>query len=214
MARKYRMHGLEGIKEDAMEVGAVGIGAVAGIFAAKSVGGFLGDMAWAKDLKDLTNPTDEQIKAAKPKTWAPYVIAAVPVAVGIGVVYAADKYNLKGAARSAAVGIAAGMVATAIGNVIIAAAPETAKTLKLAGLGASVDTYDTGLLAGLGEIDATVSAYMRRGLMGSPTQVERLISGQAFAGAPILVQPADAGMIGSPSVAQQLSGAPLSATLM
>jgi hypothetical protein len=191
MARKYRMHGLAGIKEDAMEVGAVGVGAVAGIFVAKSVGGYLGDMDWAK------KPGAD----GKPPAWAPYAIAAVPVAVAVGIVYAADKYALKGAARSVAVGAAAGMVATAIGNVIIAASPDFAATLKLQGLGASVDTYDSGLLAGLGEFDASVARYM---MAGSPTQVQRLM------GAPVQVQ----ALAGAPVQVQALAGAPMSATLM
>lgn len=206
MARKYRMHGLEGIKEDAVELLAVGGGAVVGIAAAKAVTGFIEGMAWTRDGLPEGEVTKEQIAAAKFKTWAPYASAAVPLVVGAAVIYGANKAGLKDNARKAAVGVAAGMAAVAIGKVVLAAAPDLAKKVYLNGLGA--DTYDTGLLAGLGEIDATVAAYMNRSLMGYPTEV------QTLQGAPILVQPASAGMIGSPTVAQQLSGAPLSATLM
>jgi hypothetical protein len=213
MARKHRMYGLDGIKEDAVELLAVGGGAVVGIAAAKAVTGFIEGMAWTRDgLPEGAEPTKEQIAAAKFKTWAPYASAAVPLVVGAGVIFAANKANLQGNARKAAVGVAAGMAAVAIGKIVVAAAPDLAKKVYLNGLGA--DNYDTGLLAGLGEIDATVAAYMNRGLMGYPTQIQELRSSSSFAGAPILVQNASEGMIGSPTVAQQLSGAPLSATLM
>ena len=185
MARKhYRMHGLEGIKEDAMEVAAVGVGAVAGIAIAQKVTDYIDGMEWAKG-----------------KTWAEYVSAAVPLAVGIGIVFAADKYALKGAARSAAVGVAAGMAAKGIGKALRAASPSTADTLGLKGLGASVDTYDSGLLAGLGQFDASVARYM---MAGAPTQVQTLM------GAPVQVQ----ALAGAPVQVQALAGAPMSATLM
>jgi hypothetical protein len=189
MARKYKMHGLEGIKEDAMEVAAVGVGAVAGIAIATKVVSYLGDMAWAKDEKGVAKPA------------AAYGIAALPLVVGVGVLFAADKYALKGAARSAAVGVAAGMAAKTIGAVVKIASPDMSAKIGLSGLGAMVDTYDSGLLAGLGEFDASVARYM---MAGAPTQVQTLM------GAPIQVQ----AFAGAPTQVQTLSAAPMSATLM
>lgn len=206
MARKHRMYGLAGLKEDSMELLAVGGGAVVGVATAKAVTGYLEDMDWAKPTAD------------NKKTWVPYASAAVPLAVGIGVIFAADKAKLSGNARKAAVGVAAGMAAVAIGKVVTALAPETAAKFKLAGLGAT-DSYDLGLLAGLGEVDATVRAYMQPMLgSGFPVSVQELRPA-GLSGAAISVESAKVGQsfhglgTGSPTVSQVVSG-PLSATLM
>jgi hypothetical protein len=198
----------------------IGASALVGAGVAKAVVKFAGEIGLEKaedgsiPAKKKDGTTDN--KAMLPE-WAP---GLVPVVVAAGIAWGADKYSLKGQAKNAAVGVAAGMFAYGIGKTIVAVLPKAkadeeaklgdsiAKYLPFNGLSAAVDNYDTGLLAGLGEIDATVAAYMNRGLMGSPTQV------QTLSGAPILVQDARAGMIGSPTIAQQLSGAPLSATLM
>jgi hypothetical protein len=188
MARHYRMHGLAGIKEDAMEIGAVGVGAVAGVVVAKAVTGWVAGQSWTKDDKGAT------------AMWAQYVNALLPAAVGLGVIYGANKAALRGAARQAALGVAGGMVAVSVAKVVTAISEPTAKSLMLTPL-AGVDTYDSGLLAGLGEMDASVARYM---MAGSPTQVQTLM------GAPIQVQ----AFAGAPTQVQALAGAPMSATLM
>lgn len=233
MARKHAMHGLAGLQEDAMDVVVTGASALVGASVARMVTDFAADIGveyqknadgtFVKDTGGnkvaVVGTTDKPNKPTLPAVLPPLI----PLAVGVGIVWAGDKYKLSGKAKQAALGVAAGMAAYGIAKAVVAILPKKkddpsdkntdkagdtfAKYIPFAGLGA-VDTYDTGLLAGLGNIDATVAAYMNRGLMGSPTEA------YALQGAPILVQPANAGMIGSPAVAQQLSGAPLSATLM
>ena len=219
MARKYKMQGLAGLMEQSTDVAVIGASALVGASVAKSVVMFAGEIGIEKDangVKLATKADGSENKAMLPE-WAPGLI---PVAVAAGIAWATDKYSLKGQAKNAAVGVAAGMFAYGIGKTVVAILPKKkagetedkagdmiAKYIPFNGLGGP-DTYDTGLLAGLGQIDATVAAYMNRSLMGYPTEV------QTLQGAPILVQDARAGMIGSPTVAQQLSGAPLSATLM
>ena len=189
MARKTLMHGLAGIKEDAMEVLSVGVGAVAGVAAAKAVTGWVESQSWVKDEK------------GEQAMWAKVVVPLIPLAVGVGVVYLADKQKLKGSARQAAIGVAAGMAAVSVGKAVKAVSSDLASKLYLNGLGANVDTYDSGLLAGLGEMDASVARYM---MAGSPTQVQTLM------GAPIQVQ----ALAGAPTQVQTLAAAPMSATLM
>lgn len=199
MARKYRMHGLEGIKEDAIELLAVGGGAVVGIAAAKAVTGYIEGMDWAKSAAAAADWKKSAVKFGVP---------VIPLAVGAAIIFGADKAGLSGNARKAAVGVAAGMAAVSIGKLVVAAVGEdTAKKFYLMGLGASVDSYDTGLLAGLGEMmpNASVSAYMNR-FAGSPASADVLL-----AGAPLVVDDPSQGNIGSPTVAIPLRG--LSATL-
>jgi hypothetical protein len=233
------MHGLAGLQEDAIDVVVTGASALVGASVAKMVTDFAADIGieYQKDaagefLKDAGGnkiPVADTAEKKNTPTLPAVVPPLIPLAVGIGIVWAGDKYKLSGKAKQAALGVAAGMAAYGIAKAVVAVLPKKkddpndkttdkagdmfAKYMPFQGLGA-VDTYDTGLLAGLGQIDATVAAYMNRGLMGSPTQVERLISSSSLAGAPILVQDPRAGMIGSPAIAQQLAGAPLSATLM
>lgn len=195
MARKhkrhYRMHGLAGLQEDAMEVLAVGGGAVVGIAAAKFVTKFLNDQSFTKDA------------AGAQAAWAKWTVPLVPAAVGVGVLFGSAKANLAGAAKSAALGAAAGMAAVSIGQLVVAAiGEEKARSFYLAGLGANVDSYDSGLLAGLGEFDASVARYMR--MNGAPTQVQSLM------GAPVQVT----AFAGAPTQVQALAGSPMSATLM
>lgn len=195
MARKHhRRHHrstLKGLKEDALNVLAVGGGAVIGIAAAKFVSGKLEAMDFLKK-EDKVTPAD----------WAKWVVPLVPAAVGVGVLYGSAKANLSGAAKDAALGVAAGMAAVAIGKLVVAGIGEAkAKDFYLMGLGASVDSYDSGLLAGLGEYDASVARYM---MAGAPTQVQSLM------GAPLQVQ----SFAGAPTQVQNLAGAPMSATLM
>lgn len=185
---KHKMHGLAGLKEDAMEIASTGAGVVAGVAVAKAVTGWIEEQPFLKE------------ESGEAKKWAPYASAAVPVAVGLGVLWGADKAKLAGHMKKAAVGVAAGMAAVAIGKVFVALAPDTAKTLRISGLG-EVDTYDSGLLAGLGMYDASVNRYM---MAGSPTQV------QTLSGAPIQVK----ALAGAPTQVQMLAGAPMSATLM
>ena len=194
--RSYRMHGLAGFKEDALEVLSVGGGAVVGVAVAKFVTGKLEDMKFAQDAAKV----DAAGKAEK-NAIGKWVVPFVPAAVGIGILYGAAKFSLKGAARSAALGTAAGMAAVTIGKLVVAASPDLGKKLYLNGLGANVDTYDSGLLAGLGEFDASVARYM---MAGSPTQVQSLM------GAPLQVQ----AFAGAPTQVQTLAAAPMSATLM
>ena len=190
--RSYRMHGLAGFKEDALEVLSVGGGAVVGVGVAKFVTGKLESMGFAKDA---ANTVDGKSAIGK------WVVPVVPALVGIGILYGAAKFSLKGAARSAALGTAAGMAAVTIGKLIVATSPDLGKTLYLNGLGANVDSYDSGLLAGLGEFDASVARYM---MAGAPTQVQSLM------GAPLQVQ----AFAGAPTQVQSLASAPMSATLM
>lgn len=226
MARRYgRMHGLAGFKEEAMEVSILGASALVGAGVAKAVVGFAADIGVEKD-KDGVPVAATAEKPNKP-TLPEWVPGLIPVAVAAGIAWGADKYSLKGAAKSSAIGVAAGMFAYGVGKTVVALLPKRkegeteekfgdtlAKYLPFNGLGA--DNYDTGLLAGLGQIDATVAAYMNRGLRGYPTEVQRLTNG--FAGAPIVVEDPRAGVIGSPAVAQplmqNLGSAPFSATLM
>jgi hypothetical protein len=193
MARKhkrhYRMHGLAGLKDDAMDIAAVGGGAVIGIAAAKFVTSKVEDMKLLKD------------DAGAPAAWAKWASAAVPAVIGLGVLYASAKAGLSGRSKQVALGAAAGMGAVTIGKLVVAASPDIAGKLYLNGLGANVDSYDSGLLAGLGEFDASVARYM---MAGSPTQVQSLM------GAPLQVQ----AFAGAPTQIQSLAAAPMSATLM
>jgi hypothetical protein len=184
------MHGLEGLKEDAMDIASVGGGAVLGIAAAKFVTSKLEAMDSFKK-EDKVTPAD----------WAKWVSAAVPAVIGLGVLYASAKAGLSGRAKQVALGAAAGMGAVTVSKLVVAASPDTAKSLYLNGLGASVDSYDSGLLAGLGEYDASVARYM---MAGAPTQVQSLM------GAPLQVQ----AFAGAPTQVQTLAAAPMSATLM
>lgn len=199
MARRkhYMMHGLEGVKEDALELLAVGGGAVVGVGLAKAVTGYVEKMDWAKTA---VAGTDWKSKAVK------FGVPVIPAVVGLGVLFVADKYKLAGNTRKAAVGVAAGMAAVTVGKLVVAASPDMAAKLYLNGLGAGVDSYDSGLLAGLGEMypNASVSAYMGK-FAGSP------ISSDALSGSPIVVDDPSQGIIGSPTVAVPLRG--LSATL-
>ena len=197
MARKYRMHGLEGIKEDAIELASTGVGVVAGVAIAKMVTGYVEDMAWAK-----TAVADSMADKGKK-----FGVPLIPAVVGVGLLAAAAKFKLAGPARQATVGAAAGMFAVTVGKLVVNASPEYAKKLYLNGLGAQVDSYDTGLLAGLGEMmpNASVSAYMSR-FAGSPASADVLL-----AGAPLVVDDPSQGNIGSPTVSIPLRG--LSATL-
>jgi hypothetical protein len=183
------MHGLAGLKDDAMEIAAVGGGAVIGVAAAKFVTAKVADMKMLKD------------DAGAPAAWAKWVVPLIPAAVGLGVLYASAKFSLKGAAKKGALGVAAGMGAVTIGKLVVAASPDIAGKLYLNGLGANVDSYDSGLLAGLGEFDASVARYM---MAGAPTQVQSLM------GAPLQVQ----AFAGAPTQVQSLAAAPMSATLM
>lgn len=214
MAR--RLHGLAGIKEDALEVVITGTTVVVGASVAHKVAGFVNEIGLEK-ADDGSIPPMKKDGVTKNEASLPsWVGPVVPVAVGVGIMWASDKYKLSGKARQAALGVAVGMGAYGIAKTVLAVLPKKksgeedkigdtlAKYSPFAGL-SGVDTYDSGLLAGLGEIDASVARYM---MHGYPTQI------QTLQGAPILVQPANAGMIGSPTVAQQLAGAPLSATLM
>ena len=200
MARRkhYKMHGLEGIKEDAIELASTGVGVVAGVAVAKMVTGYIEDMAWAKSAVAGTDWKKSAVQFGVP---------VIPAVVGVGLLAAATKFALKGPARQATVGAAAGMFAVTLGKIVIAASPDMAKKLYLNGLGAGVDSYDTGLLAGLGEMmpNASVSAYMSR-FAGSPASADVLL-----AGAPLVVDDPSSGNIGSPTVAIPLRG--LSATL-
>lgn len=188
MARKhkrhYRMHGLAGLKDDAMDIASVGGGAVLGIAAAKFVTGKI-----------------EAMPSVASASWAKWVVPLIPAAVGLGVLYASAKAGLSGRSKQVALGTAAGMGAVTIGKLVVAASPATASKLYLNGLGADVDSYDSGLLAGLGEFDASVARYM---MAGAPTQVQSLM------GAPLQVQ----AFAGAPTQVQSLASAPMSATLM
>jgi hypothetical protein len=176
--------GLMGLKDDAMKVGKVGLGVVAGAGAAVAV-----------------------VKMVPEYKFSEWVNPLLLIASGAAVYgYGKDKFPV--AAPSFAAGWAAVGLGKLIGAGLKAAGQESiAQYVPFAG----VDTYDSGLLAGLGYggYNASVSRYM---MQGSPTQVQQLM------GAPIQVQ-ALAGLgssvlDGSPTQVQTLSGAPMSATLM
>ena len=205
---KHKMHGLAGLKEDSMDVLVTGASALAGAAVAKMVTGFVADIGVEKDKDGNKKPVRDNGKENTP-SLPEWVSPLVPLAVSVGIVWAGDKYNLSGNAKKAAVGAAAGMAAFGIAKLAVAILPKEkpedvgntlAKYLPFAGLG-EVDTYDSGLLAGLGMYDASVNRYM---MAGSPTQV------QTLAGAPIQVK----ALAGAPTQVQMLAGAPMSATLM
>jgi hypothetical protein len=184
--------GLGALKEDAMEIGKVGVAALAGASVAKMV---------AEKVADLKKADGSAMLPA-------WVAPLAPLAVGVAVhAYGKSRFPL------AAPGIAAGMVAVGLGKLAGALAPASQlenvrKYVPFAG----VDTYDSGLLAGLGYYDASVNRYM---MAGSPTQVQRLM------GAPVQVQSLAGlgstvvnGLAGAPMSAQVLSGSAAAATLM
>lgn len=184
MARHHK-RGLHGLKQDSMDVGVVGVSALAGLAAAKFV---------ADQTKSLAGST---LGAAE--KW---VSPLVPVAVGVGFQMMGNKQS--GKAAEALKGAAAGMVAFGLGKLVVAALGAdnaVAKALPLAG----VDTYDSAI-AGLGAYGAgmrsmNINRYTR--LAGAPVQVQRL------AGAPVQVQR----LAGAPTQVQMLAGAPVAATL-
>jgi hypothetical protein len=180
---KHHKHGLAGLQQDAMDVGVIGVSALAGLAAAKFV--------------------SEQVSGigalgAAGKWLGPLA----PVAVGVGFQMLGNKQS--GKAAEGLKGAAAGMVAFGIGKLVVAMLPEgnaVAKALPLAG----VDTYDSAM-AGLGAYGAgmrsmNINRYTR--LQGAPVQVQRL------AGAPVQVQR----LAGAPTQVQMLAGAPVAATL-
>ena len=161
MAKHYK-HGLAGLQKDAMDVGVVGVSALAGLAAAKFV--------------------SDQVSGFKMLgAAAKWVGPLAPVAVGVGFQMLGNKQS--GKAEVALKGAAAGMVAFGLGKLVVAMLPdgsEIAKALPLAG----VDTYDSAI-AGLGAYGAgmrsmNINKYTRLG--GAPVQVQRL------AGAPVQVQ--------------------------
>ena len=182
---KHHKHGLAGLQKDAMDVGVIGVSALAGLAAAKFV----------------TDKTHEMAGASLGKA-APWVEPLIPVAVGVGFQMLGNKQS--GKAAEALKGAAAGMVAFGLGKLVVAMLPagsEVAKALPLQG----VDTYDSAM-AGLGAYGAgmrsmNINKYTRLG--GAPVQVQRL------AGAPVQVQR----LAGAPTQVQMLAGAPVAATL-
>ena len=181
--------GLMGLKDDAMKVAKVGLGVVAGAAAAKY-------------LVELKKADGSELLKYKFSEWInPLLLIGAGAAV-YG--YGRDRFPV------AAPSFAAGWTAVALGKLIgagldAANMSESKKFVPFAG----VDTYDSGLLAGLGYTDASVRRYM---MQGSPTQVQTLM------GAPIQVESlAGLGstvLNGSPTQIQTLQGAPMSATLM
>jgi hypothetical protein len=181
--------GLGALKEDAMEIGKVGASALLGA-------------AIAKQVVKMTSKLGLDAAGAGTPTLPAWANGLIPIAVGVAVhAYGKAQFPL------AAPGVAAGMVAFGLADVVKGAvAKSSAETQKMVSdytPFAGVDTYDSGLLAGLGYYDASVNRYM---MAGSPTQVQRLM------GAPLQVQQL-AGGIGS-TVVNGLAGAPMSAQVL
>ena len=190
---------LYGLKEDSMEVAKIGASALAGAAIAKIVVEKVGPMLPEGAVRKFVAPV-------------------LPIAVGIGV----HSYG-KAQFPIAAPGVAAGMVAVGLGNLIGALTPEAQKAtvrgyVPFAGLGA--DSYDTGLM-GLGySYGAGVDAYMNGlGYGGYSMEPGAPIAIQTLSGAPTQVQ----SLMGAPTQVQSLMGlgssivgnsAPLSASLM
>jgi len=195
---------LYGLKEDSMEVAKIGASALAGAAIAKVVVEQVGPMLPEGAVRKFVAPV-------------------LPIAVGLGV----HSYG-KAQFPVAAPGIAAGMVAVGLGNLIGALAPASTKSddagamikkyIPFAGLGQ--DTYDTGLM-GLGySYGAGVDAYMNGlGYGGYSYAPGAPVAIQTLSGAPTQVQ----SLMGAPTQVQSLMGlgssivgssAPLSASLM
>lgn len=190
------------VKDDAQRVGTLGVAVFAGAAAAKLVIAAM-DKYVAKDPSGAV---------------ARYVTPVVPALVGVALVNRmGNQYPV------AATGLAAGMVSYSIGSLLsrnvgemgVKLSPHDlpSKTL-LGNLGyGQVDSYDSSLLAGLGQAryggvsipNYSVSRYMMAGaptqiqsLQGAPTQIQSLM------GAPTQIQ----SLMGAPTQIQSLNGAP------
>lgn len=182
---------LYGLKEDSMEVGALGASALVGAAIAKQVVGIdaLNSLPAAKWLKPL-----------------------IPVAVGVAVhSYGKSRFPV------AAPGVAAGMVAFGVASLVKAAVAGTAADsqvtgyLPFNGLGF---TYDSGIM-GLGfdrsGYGAGVDAYM--GISGSPVQV--VATHGLGSGAPVQIQTVTGRSVAMNGLGSTIVGssAPLSTSL-
>lgn len=181
--------GLYGLKDDAMRVAKIGVGIGLGIAGAKVVDAMVPAFSYSEWVKPvvLIGAGAAVYGFGKDKSYAAWTssFAAGWTAVGLGKLIGAA-LDAAGAAKDPA-----GMLAKVKGYVPFA----------------GVDTYDTGLLAGLGYggYNASVSRYM---MAGSPTQVQQLM------GAPLQVQ--QLAGLGSSVLngASAMAGAPMSATLV
>lgn len=190
MARRYgrKMHGLEGIKEDGIKAASVGAGAVVGVAAARFLAGSAENAGFSKEADGSLN------------AYGKIAAVGIPLVGSIVTLYLGK--DVKNAmAKDAVVGASAGMAAVAIAKLVKVLSPKLSETFYLNGLAAGVDTYDSALLAGLGEMDYSVNRYM---MAGSPTQIQSLM------GSPTQIQ----SLQGAPLQVKALAGAPMSATLM
>lgn len=190
MARRYgrKMHGLGEIKDDAIKAASVGAGAVVGVAAARFLAGSAESAGFSKEADGSMN------------AYGKIASVGIPLVGSIVTLYLGKDVK-NDHAKNAIVGASAGMAAVAIAKLVKILSPKLSDTFYLNGLAAGVDTYDSALLAGLGEMDYSVNRYM---MAGSPTQIQSLM------GSPTQIQ----SLMGAPLQVKQLAGAPLSATLM
>ena len=200
------------VKDDAQRVGTLGLAVFAGAAAAKIVVN-LSDKYLASK-KDAAGVAALNTDSAMYK----YVSPVLPSVVGVLLVNRmGNQYPV------AATGLAAGMVSYTVGTLLSRNLGETGNKLSphtaplntlLGNLGyGQVDSYDSSLLAGLGQAryggpsipNYSVSRYMMAGaptqiqsLMGAPTQIQSLM------GAPTQIQ----SLMGAPTQIQSLNGAP------
>ncbi len=181
------------MKEDAMEVAKLG-------------GGFL---LGAGIAQGVLMASDKFLPASTPAWVQKWVMPAVPLALGT---FLFAKYRGSHPALGGANGI--GMVSVGLGVYLkraLESVDATKDYAKYIPLGATVDTYESNILAGLrglGNMDYSINRYLSPSLngysrsAGAPTFVESL------QGAPTQIQ----SLQGAPTSIESLNG--LSATLM
>lgn len=200
------------VKDDAQRVGTLGVAVFAGAAAAKIVVN-LSDKYFAMKADSAgAKVLDESSAMYK------YINPLIPSIVGVVLVNRlGNQYPV------ASTGLAAGMVSYTVGSLLSRnlgdygdkLSPHSApKNTLLGNLGyGQVDSYDSSLLAGLGQAryggvsipNYSVSRYMMAGaptqiqsLQGAPTQIQSLM------GAPTQIQ----SLMGAPTQIQSLNGAP------
>lgn len=220
----YRLHGLGAdLMVSGKEAAAVGGSALLGAAVAVKVSKFVKEIGLEK-ADDGSIPAQKISDATKKNepTLPGWVAPLVPIAVGVAVHnFGKAKFPL------AAPGVAAGMVAVGLGQLVGAlfikpderekkdsTSKMIADYVPFAGLGADVYDYS---LQGFGNIGpGDVTAYMRQGLMGSPfTATEAYNTSIMSPGAPVQIQSLAGLGMGAPTSAQVISTSPsMSAALV
>lgn len=221
----YRLHGLGAdLMVSGKEAAAVGGSALLGAAVAVQVSKFIGDIRKGEDKRTEADKT-AGVADAREKALPAWVPPLIPLAVGVAVHnFGKAKFPL------AAPGVAAGMVAVGLGQLVGAlfidpkkvaggaeADPKSSSQMikdyvPFAGLGADVYDYS---LQGFGIGPGDVTAYMRQGLMGSPFTSSYAAGSSIMApGAPVQIQSL-AGLGSAPTSAQVISTTPsMSAALV